>query len=157
MHRRASPSRRLTLVVTLVGALSVSGVGASPSANAGPASSTSLDLPLTGLGEMLVDAAHGHIFITGYGALSSADFTAGTGDSVVVVVNTDGTLDTTITDVPGAAGMDLDAANHTLYVAEYDGDAVLPIDTETLDAGTEIPLGADADCPSDVAVAGGAL
>jgi hypothetical protein len=123
------------------------------SATASIAGSTSVDLPLTGLTEMVVDDAHGHIFLTGYSAVVNA---SGTHDGVVAVANADGTMNTTL-DVPGAAGMYLDPGSNTLYVAEGDANAIQPIDTSTLTLGAAIDTGTAAGCPMDISKIGGFL
>jgi hypothetical protein len=152
----ASPTRRSATITGFIAALLVATLAPAASAHTVQAATVTapLDLPLSGFSEMVVDDAHSHIFITGFSALSG--FT-GTADSKVVVANMDGTLDTTLADVAGAAGMYLDAANHTLYVAENEGDAVQPIDTVSLTKGTPFGLGTNADCPFDVSKAGAYL
>jgi WD40 repeat protein len=78
-------------------------------------------LPLTSYGDMVVDAAHGHVFVTG-----------GFENNSVVVLNLDGTIVTTITGQSEAGGMVLDESSSTLYVALYGSTEISRIDTETL-------------------------
>jgi hypothetical protein len=111
-------------------------------------------LPLTGLTQMVVDDVHGHVFLTGFSQVLPY---AGTNDSKVVVINFDGSIETTFTDLPGAAGLYLDAANNRLWVAESAGDALQVIDTDTLTLGPTYSLGANADCPGAVTQAGGMM
>ena len=111
-------------------------------------------LPLTGLTQMVVDDVHGHVFLTGFSQVLPY---AGTNDSKVLVVNFDGSIETTFADLPGAAGLYLDAGNNRLWVAESAGDALQVIDTDTLTLGQTYSLGANADCPGAVTQAGGLM
>ena len=106
---------------------------------------TKTSLPLTGFFDMVVDDAHGHVFVTG-----------GSGNSSVVVVDFSGNVVTSIGSQPGAAGMALDAANSTLYVALRDSNAISVIDTATLAETSRISI-APAGLPLTVALAGGRL
>jgi hypothetical protein len=110
----------------------------------GPASATvpGTTLPLTGFSHMVVDGAHGHVFITG----SSAD-------SKIVVLNEDGTTAKTITGESGAGGMVLDGA--TLYVARCGWSTIDEIDTATLTKTGSISAPVGGTC--DLAEAGGRL
>ncbi len=99
-------------------------------------------LPLTGFSHMLVDGAHGHVFLTGAAA-----------DSKIVVRNTDGTAAGTITGESGAGGMVLDGS--TLYVARCGWGVIDEIDTATLTKVGSFAAAAGGTC--DLAEAGGRL
>jgi hypothetical protein len=99
-------------------------------------------LPLTGFSHMLVDSAHGHVFVTG----SSSD-------SKIAVMNEDGTSAGTITDESGAGGMVLDGG--TLYVARCGWDVIDEIDTATLSKVGSFAAPVGGTC--DLAEAGGRL
>jgi len=76
-------------------------------------------LALTGYGDMVVDAAHGHVFVTG-----------GSGDSSIVVLDFSGNIVTTITGQGGAGEMVLDGS--TLYVALSQTTEISRVNTATL-------------------------
>jgi len=103
---------------------------------------SSTTLPLQGYGRMLVDAAHGHVFITG-----------GASDSTILVWNVDGSAAGSITGESGARGMALNGS--TLYVARCGWGVIDVIDTGTLTRTGSIPASVDGAC--DLAYAGGAL
>ena len=100
---------RLLLVLAML-ALSLLG-GASASANAA--------FLLTGFNDMLVDATHSHVFVTGAAT-----------DSTISVRNFDGTSAGNITGETGAGGMVL--SGNTLYVARCGANEIDEIDTATL-------------------------
>jgi hypothetical protein len=147
----AVTSAAITLVV---GPSSARLASAAPAlSNTIPGSDPSFALPLTGLSAMAVDDAHQHVFLTG----NSPAVGQGTPDSVVVVMDFDGTLNSVIQGLPGAAGMYLDASAHKLYVLENGANAIQVIDTNTLTLGAVFPLGSGVECPLDVAKAAGRL
>src|SRR3954447_17677081 len=102
-------------------------------------------LNLTGYADMVVDDAHQHVFVTGRA-----------GDSSVIVLDYSGVLLTTITNEPGAAGMALDTANDTLYVALSSSNGISAIDTTTLAESARISI-APASAATKLALAGGRL
>jgi hypothetical protein len=132
------PSRR-TFATAFLATLALIGPGAGGVA-AGSVPGTSL--PLTGVSRMIVDGAHGHVFISGSAS-----------DSVLVVRNEDGTAAATITGESGAGGMVLDGS--TLYVARCGWDVIDEIDTATLTKTGSIPAAVGGTC--DLAEAGGRL
>ncbi len=97
---------------------------------------------VNGFDRMLVDPAHGHVFVSG--SQSS---------SAILVENTDGTSAGTISGESGAAGMVLDGT--TLYVARCSWGVIDEIDTTTL-ARTG-SFAADVGGTCDLAEAGGRL
>jgi hypothetical protein len=111
--------------------------GARPNQESGPTS-----LGVIQVEQMAVDDAHQHVFLSA------------PANSELVVMNFDGSLDTTITGLTDPRGMTLDAASHTLYVAETEGHAIQAVDTNTLTLGTSWPLGT---CPGSVRLTAGRL
>jgi hypothetical protein len=108
----------------------------------GGSASASSVLPLTGYSHMVVDAASGHVFVTGKST-----------DSAIAVMNTDGTPDGTITGETGAGGMVLSGA--TLYVARCGANAIDEIDTTSLTKTGSFTAAVGGTC--DLALAGGRL
>jgi hypothetical protein len=90
----------------------------------------------------VVDAANGHVFVTGKST-----------DSAIAVMNTDGTPDTTITGETGAGGMVLSGT--TLYVARCGANMIDEIDTTTLTKTGSFTATVGGTC--DLALAGGRL
>ena len=74
-----------------------------------PATALGGSLPLTTFADVVVDADHSHVFVTG-----------GPGNSSIIVLDFDGRVVKAITGQPGAAGMALDRSMSTLYVALSD-------------------------------------
>jgi hypothetical protein len=91
-------------------------------------------------GDIAVDEAHGHVFVSG-----------GQGTTGVVVTDLDGQILETIPDLAGAEGMVLSQDGSTLYVALVDGKAIAAVDTATL--GAQIFPTGDA-CPRHLAQLG---
>ena len=81
---------------------------------------TPYTLPWAQVSNMVADT-HGHVYVSG-----------GQGTTGVVVLNADGTYDTTIANQAGAEGLTLSPDGSTLYVADYDASAVAAIDTTSL-------------------------
>jgi WD40 repeat protein len=156
MGRHASAVvSRISLTMLIAAGIVVS--SSAPEADAAPPPPpTSVSLPLSGYTEAVMDDAHGHLFVTGYSALSWAGFNGGA-DSKVLVLNEDGSTSATFTGIDGAAGMYLDSASNQLYVAAYGASTIQVIDTATLTVGTSYDLGTEAACPYDVVKAGGYL
>src|SRR5215467_6873598 len=118
----------------------------------GPASVARADvatqLPFTNPNDAIwlaVDPAGQHVFVT-----------AGSGSSSIVVLNFDGSIDTTITGEGGASQMALDPATHTLYVALADANAISEINTTTLTETTRFSTAPYAS-PTSLVIAGGKL
>lgn len=104
------------------------------------AAPTGLDVGLTGFRDIVVDQAHGHVFVS-------------QGTSTVVVTDLAGTPAAPLTGLTGAAGMALSNDGSTLYVGLSTGDAIAAVDTTTL-AVTTYPTGAGT-CPSSLALTAG--
>lgn len=137
--------RRATAVLVLL----VLALGALVTRAQGRAATGDMDvkIPLPRLGEMLVDRAHGHIYITG-----------GPGTDTFVITDLDGAVVKTLPG-NGAAGMALSADGTKLYVAFSDTDGIAVVDTATY-ATSWIWTGTntgDYTCPHDVALAAGQL
>lgn len=99
-------------------------------------------LGITAFRDVLVDDAHGHVFVTGGGS------------NGIVVRDLAGGAVTTITNQPGASRMALADDGSRLYVALSQGDAVSAIDTTTLTEVARYATGAST-CPASVAVTSG--
>lgn len=98
-------------------------------------------LALTNVRDVLVDDAHGRVFLTGGGSQG------------LVVRTTEGAAVTTVENLPGADEMVLSPDGTQLYVALAHGDAVAAVDPVTLTETARYPTGA-ATCPSSVAAVG---
>ena len=133
--------RRLALAVAITTA---AGLALAPLTTT-PASADGItSLPLEGFADILVDQAHGHVFITG-----------GTGSSDIVVTDLDGVVQTSIPNAHGAAMMMLSQDASKVYVGLMQADGVGVIDTATLTM-TKISTGAGT-CPFDVAETAGRI
>lgn len=99
-------------------------------------------LPFRGYGDMLVDAAHDRVFVTG-----------GSGHNSVAVVSLDGSGVTLLSDLPGATSLSMTADGRFVYVSLRQGDGIAEIDTETL-ATRRISTGRNT-CPTQVAANAG--
>ena len=100
---------------------------------------------LGGFTDMEVDAAHGHVFVTGY--VSE--------DSALYVYDYQGHLVTVMDNEPGAAGLVLDG--DLLYVALWAADAISTIDTATLTEVSRTPLRPGLECPNSMTRSGNRL
>lgn len=133
--------RRLLALVTSVVALATSGVVAASAASA--AADTSTPLPITSYADMLVDEAHGRVFLT-----------PGASGSAVTVTDLTGANATTVSDPAGPSGLALSSDGATVYVANATGDSVTAIDASSLAVSTPY---SGLDCPRHLAVAAGKL
>jgi hypothetical protein len=104
---------------------------------------TTTQLPFAGAADVVVDGAHGHVFVSG-----------GAGTSSVVVLDFTGAVVTTIAGQQGASGMVVD--DGILYVALRDATAISKIDTETLAETSRFSV-APLAVPTSLALAGGKL
>src|SRR5689334_6105225 len=120
-------------------------LAASTTTPAGAASPTLL--PLNGAGFLAVDDAHGHVFATGRPTFG--------GNDKVAVLNTDGTLATTITGVAGAAGLAVSGGK--LYVARVGTTTIAVYDTATLQQLETITPPRQIVVPGDLAVVDGRI
>ena len=126
----------LTVVLSMVVALLAVGGGATQ------ASADSVnDIGMTGFRDIIVDEAHGHVFVS-------------QGNATLIVTDLQGVPLTTIDGMHGAAGMTLSPDGATLYVALSSGDAIAAVDSGSLEVSNIFPTG-PASCPSDVAVTAG--
>jgi hypothetical protein len=110
-----------------------------------PSAEAGTPLPLTNFFDMVIDGAHGHVFVTG-----------GPGNSSIVVLDFNGSIVTTLTDEADAAGMALSQDGAILYVALADSSGIDKIDTETLAKTGSISLGSITTTGA-LALAGGLL
>ena len=128
------------LIPALVSALGVLAVVPAGIARA----DTTASLPITSFYQVVVDTAHGHVFISqGSSSLNE-----------IVVTNLAGQDVTTITGQEGVMGIALSPDGGTLYAALGSSHAVSAIDTSTLQQTASYSLG-DANTPVDVAVQSG--
>jgi hypothetical protein len=125
----------LCLTVFLVG----------PAASAQADTATQLPFPNGSAVSIVVDPSGGHVFVSG-----------GPGSASVVVLNYSGAVVKTIAGEGGAAGMALDTATHTLFVALHDQTAISEINTQTLTETKRFST-APYSGPSSLVVAGGKL
>lgn len=137
-------------IIAALAALALA-VGSASFASTGgttPAGVTETPLPTDPTAEpyLAVDPVGHHVFVA-----------AGQGTSAVYVLDFNGNLVKTITGEPGASGMVVDTATHTLYVADYDATAIAEIDTQTLTETSRIHLTAQYAGAYDLALAGGKL
>jgi hypothetical protein len=128
-------SMRLRLLVALAPAvLATLLLAGGASGNVNPA--------LTGFSHMVVDAAHGHVFVTGAAS-----------DSSIAVINTNGDTATKINNETGAGGMAI--VGDTLYVARCAAGVIDEIDIPTLTRTGTFAASVGGNC--DLAYAGGRL
>lgn len=126
--------RRTSLLTVAAVAFGLAGVPATARA---AGTDTTYALPILELRDSLVDAAHGHLFLSGGPA------------NVVLVRDVDGAPVATIADQPNAAGMALSPDGTRVYVALPEAAAISAIDTTTLAEVSRYPTGTA--CPVDLA------
>ncbi|MGW5659998.1 hypothetical protein ACWEWG_07835 [Streptomyces sp. NPDC003758] len=102
-------------------------------------------LPIAHFAHMVVDAPHGHLFISG-----------GSGTDGILVTDLDGGNPTMIGGEPGATGLALSDDGSALYAALPDQDAIAAISTESLTESARYGTGTGTR-PDSLAVAGGTL
>jgi hypothetical protein len=134
---------RMLVVTGLALSIVLSASGLVAQAAPGPAV-TGTQLPFSDA-SLAVDPVGQHVFAAG-----------GPGNSSIVVLDFNGNVVTTITGEQGASGMALDPANHTLYVALADANAISEIDTTTLTETARFSTGAFT-TPYKPVIAGGKL
>jgi hypothetical protein len=137
MSRRGTGTGAVTLAVLL----SMSGVGWGRTER----SPASTQLPLVGHSDIVVDAEHLHVFVTGH----EED------DSSIVVLDYNGTIVSVIPGMPGASAMVLDGTGN-LYVALTQGHAIVVIDTASLTERERIVL-PQSQCPRALTLTSGSL
>jgi len=116
-----------------------------PIASATETINPGVPLAIAHFSHLVVDQAHGHLFISG-----------GPGTTGILVTDLAGTTVTTIAEPTGATGLALSPDGTTLYAALPDSDAIATIDTTTLTQTTTTPTGT-ATHPDSLAYAGGTL
>jgi hypothetical protein len=122
-------------------AASVGLVTVAPAANA--TTDTAIAVPLSQFVDLVVDDAHGHVFLSG-----------GASDGIVVR-DLEGGAVATVPNEPGAWQMALSYDASTLFVALRTENAISAIDTTTLTETARYSVGAA--CPSSVAFASGKI
>ncbi|MFD7873723.1 hypothetical protein ACFV5G_06270 [Streptomyces sp. NPDC059766] len=129
-----------TATALLLGLTAVTAPGA-----ADAYASSNIPLPIEHFAHLVVDAPHGHLYISG-----------GTGTDGILVTDLDGGNPTTISAAPGATGLALSADGSVLYAALPDQDAITAISTQDLTESARYDTGAGTR-PDSLAVAGGTL
>ncbi|MFD9508189.1 hypothetical protein [Streptomyces mirabilis] len=129
-----------TAAALLLGLTTVIGPGAVDSYAA-----SDVALPIAHFAHMVVDAPHGHLFISG-----------GAGTDGILVTDLDGGNPTTISGEPGATGLALSGDGSALYAALPGQDAIAAIGTDNLTESARYGTGAGTR-PDSLAVAGGTL
>lgn len=124
-------------LATLLSAVTLAAVVAAPTA-AAAATTPPRQLPMTSLDDLVVDSAHGHVYVT-----------AASGNTGVYVRNLAGDAVSTVFANEGARGMALSADGATLYVALVTSHALVAMDTTTLAETGRWSTGAST-CPTDV-------
>ncbi|WP_405583235.1 Ig-like domain repeat protein [Streptomyces sp. NBC_01190] len=138
---RFSRTSALTALAVLAGI--AQGVGSAGTAWAD--APHQLDLP--GYSHLVVDASHGHVFVSG-----------GPDSTDIAVADLDGAQVGTVDDESGATSMALSPDGGTLYVALPGSDAVSAVDTATLTETARYSTGSGPqDDPHYLAYAGGLL
>ncbi|MFF3316647.1 Ig-like domain repeat protein [Streptomyces sp. NPDC003035] len=114
---------------------------------AGTASQAAADsskvLPVSSVGDMVVDGVHQKIFIS--------DPSGGK----LVVTDYAGTVLATVPDLPGVRGLEIAADSSRVYATVSGNDTIVSVNTETPSEVVSYALGAD--MPGDLALAGGKL
>ena len=134
------------VVATALGVLGLapSGAQAAPVLDGPTVNHTPLQM--VGLGDIAVDDAHRHVFLTG--GLASAK---------LFVLNFRGQVVTSIGHLPGANGLLLDEAGGVLYVALNRKSAISVVDLSTLEEIHRFVMPATDPGPSSLAFAGGRI
>jgi YVTN family beta-propeller protein len=117
-------------------------------ATGGPAASA-IDgtvIPLNATGFMVVDDAGGHVFLTGSPVL---------GDESVVVAGLDGSVVTSVANLPGASG--LESVGNDVLVADCGSNQLYVIDASTLQQSGTIDTGTSIGGSCDIAATEGRL
>ena len=137
MRTRTLPAATALAVLFCSAALAVT--------SAAPAlADSSIVLPVTSTGDVVVDGVHQRVFIS--------DPSGGK----IVATDYSGTVVGTIDSLPGVRGLELSADSGTLYAAVEDADAIVAIDTATATEAHRYPTG-DGTQPEYPALAGGKL
>ena len=133
----------LPLLLAVAVAGMIAPVSVLPAAAAQAAAASAPTLPITYFRQLVLDPAHGHIFISqGGGSQSGILVTDFSGQPVTTIGST------------GVLGIALSPDGSTLYAALATGDAVVAVDTATLTQTASYPMPAG-DSAEDVAVQSG--
>jgi hypothetical protein len=129
-----------TAAALLLGLTTVLGPGAVDSYAA-----SDVPLPIAHFAHLVVDAPHGHLFVSG-----------GAGTDGILVTDLDGGNPTTIGGEQGATGLALSGDGSALYAALPGQDAIAAISTDSLTESARYDTGTGTR-PDSLAVAGGTL
>ncbi|XIE79129.1 Ig-like domain repeat protein [Streptomyces sp. SBR177] len=108
------------------------------------AADTSKTLPVSSVGDMVVDGVHQKVFIS--------DPSGGK----LVVTDYAGTVLATVPDLPGVEGLEISADSSRVYAAVGGKGEIIAVDTQTPTQFTAYDLG-EAEKPGDLAIAGGKI
>lgn len=136
--RKRTLSAATSLAVLFSSAALVAGTAGSASAD------SSVLLPVSSVGDVVVDGVHQRIFISdpAYGKLVATDYA--------------GRVLATATGLPGVTGLALSADSTSLYAAVSGADAVIALDTTTVTETARYATGENTD-PRHLALAGGKI
>lgn len=136
--RKRTLSAATALAVLFSSAALVAGTAGTAAAD------SSKVLPVSSVGDMVVDGVHQKIFIS--------DPTGGK----LVVTDYTGTVLATLPDLPGVRGLEISADSSRVYAAVTGRGEIVSVNTETPSEVVAYDLG-EAENPSDLAIAGGRI
>lgn len=136
--------RRMSLLAVMSLALSIVSGGLNAPAARALTPDAATTLPVVSFTDLVLDEAHGHIFVSG------------SGNSEILVRDLTGAAVATIADTPGVRDLALSPDGATLYAALTSSHAIAAIDTSTLLATARYATG-DGTCPESVAAVSGKL
>ncbi|MEV3989586.1 WD40 repeat domain-containing protein [Streptomyces sp. NPDC049837] len=134
MHRRSTSTATALAVLFSSAALVASTAGTA-------AADSAKTLPLSSVGDMVVDGAHQRVFLSDpqQGKIIATDYS--------------GTVLATVSALPGVEGLALNAASDRLYAAVPGSDAIVALDPATVTVTGRFPTGTGTD-PRSLAVTG---
>ncbi|MFD8807090.1 Ig-like domain repeat protein [Streptomyces sp. NPDC059597] len=134
--RRRSISIATALAVVLGSASLMAGAAGTAAADSAKV------LPVTSVGDMVVDGAHQRVYVS--------DPSGGK----IVVTDYSGTVKATLTGLSGVTGLALSADSGQVYAAVKNSDRIIAVDTGTYTQTASYPVG---DAPSDLEVVDGRI
>jgi hypothetical protein len=132
-------------IVLVVFVALVAGLLVASGSDRAAASESTVELPIGGISDLLLDEAHGHIYVS-----------SGYHNDSVLVLDLNGNVVKTISGVDTASLMDLSPSGDILWVAAPGSDEVIGYSTDTFDEVDRVAFAAG-DCPISVADLGGTL
>jgi hypothetical protein len=140
------PSRLLTIFASVVATVALAPTGAQAAPVLDGPTVIHTPLQMVGLGDIAVDDAHRHVFLTG-----------GLEGAKLFVLNFRGQVVTSIGHLPGANGLLLDEVGGVLYVALNRKSAISVVDLSTLEETHRFLMPTTDPGPSSLAFAGGRI